>query len=290
MAGVISPEAFAQTVRVINMIPATIGNETNQDSEPDLTIDPNDPNTIIATAFTPNPSGSLTHAPVYVSTDGGATWALNNIVPSGNGMTGDITVTCSRSGVLCAGILQGGGGLDMRILRVTPCTSGTAMTQLVGRTQEDQPYARSITPTTGAQANNDLLYVGHNDFNNSPRTASLEQSLNAATAPPPAGLAAVRLERRAPSGQDGPPIRPAMHPDGTVYAVYTQRTASAGTVFVNCATNAESPASSTTGTPTEPAKAALSSPSPTSTSFSQSPFTAPVPVCARNPFAEPARA
>ena len=211
------------------MIPATIGNETNQDSEPDLTIDPNDPNTIIATAFTPNPSGSLTHAPVYVSTDGGATWALNNIVPSGNGMTGDITVTCSRSGVLYAGILQGGGGLDMRILRVTPCTSGTAMTQLVGRTQEDQPYARSITHTTGAQANNDLLFVGHNDFNNSPRTASLEQSLNAATAPPPAGLAAVSLERRAPSGQDGPPIRPAMHPDGTVYAVYTQRTASAGT-------------------------------------------------------------
>lgn len=226
----ISPDASAQTVRVINMIPASVGNETNQDSEPDLTIDPNDPNTIIATAFTPNPSGSLTHAPVYVSTDGGATWALNNIVPSGNGMTGDITVTCSRNGVLYAGILQGGGGLDMRILRVSPCTSATAMTQLVGRTQEDQPYARSITPTTGAQANNDLLFVGHNDFNNSPRTASLEQSLNAATAPPPAGLAAVRLERRAPFGQDGPPIRPAMHPDGTVYAVYTQRTASAGTV------------------------------------------------------------
>ena len=207
------------------MIPATLGNETNQDSEPDLTIDPNNADIIIATAFTPNPSGVLTHAPVYVSLDGGATWALNNIVPSANGMTGDITVTCSGNNVLYAGILRGGAGLDMRILRGSPCTSGTAMVQLVGRTQEDQPYARSLTPTTGAQANNDVLFVGHNDFNNSPRTASMEQSLNAATAPAPAGLGVVRLERRAPFGQDGPPIRPAMHPDGTVYAVYTQRTA-----------------------------------------------------------------
>lgn len=228
--GLSTPRAWAQTVRVVNMIPATLGNETNQDSEPDLTIDPNNADIIIATAFTPNPSGVLTHAPVYVSLDGGATWALNNIVPSGNGMTGDITVTCSGNNVLYAGILRGGGGLDMRILRGSPCTSGTAMIQLVGRTQEDQPYARSITPTSGAQATNDVLFVGHNDFNNSPRTASMEQSLNAATAPAPAGLGVVRLERRAPFGQDGPPIRPAMHPDGTVYAVYTQRTASAGNV------------------------------------------------------------
>jgi hypothetical protein len=226
----IATSARAQTVRVVNMIPATLANETNQDSEPDLTVDPNNRLRIVATAFTPNPSGATATAPVFVSTDGGATWVLNNIVPSANGMTGDITVSCSRNNVLYAGILRGGGGLDMRILRGSPCTGNAILTQLLGRTNEDQPYARTISPTTGAQANNDLLYVGHNDLGNTPRSASLEQSLNAATAPPPAGLNLIRIERRTPSGQDGPPIRPAMHPNGTVYAVYTQRTASSGAV------------------------------------------------------------
>jgi len=222
--------ALAQTVRVVNMIPITLSNETNQDSETDLTVDPNNRNIIIATAFTPNPSGATATAPVYISQDGGTTWVLTNIVPSANGNTGDITVTCSRNNVLYAGILRGGAGLDMRILRGSPCTSAATMIQLMGRTQEDQPYARSLTPASGAQANNDILIVGHNDFNNSPRTASVEQSLNAATAPAPAGLAVTRIERRNPFNQDGPPIRPTIHPNGTVYAVYTQRTASAGNV------------------------------------------------------------
>src|SRR5213076_1923836 len=30
----------------------------------------------------------------------------------------------------------------------------------------------------------------------------------------------VRVESRSPAGQDGPPVRPAIHPDGTVYAVF----------------------------------------------------------------------
>ena len=69
----IATSARAQTVRVVNMIPATLANETNQDSEPDLTVDPNNRLTIVATAFTPNPSGATATAPVFVSTDGGAT-------------------------------------------------------------------------------------------------------------------------------------------------------------------------------------------------------------------------
>lgn len=222
--------ARAQTVEVVNLIPVTLSGETNQDSEPDIAVDPNDPDQIVATAFTPNPSGATATAPIYISQDGGDTWVLNNIVPSANGMTADITVTLSRNNVLYAGILRGGASLDMRILRSANYTGVGPMIQLLGRTQEDQPYARSFTPQTGAQANNDLLYVGHNDFNNAPQTASFEQSLNAATAAPPAGLVVIRLERRTPSGQDGPPIRQAIHPDGTVYGVYTQRTASSGSV------------------------------------------------------------
>jgi hypothetical protein len=225
-----STSASAQTIEVVNMVPLALSNETNQDSEPDLTVDPTDAQTIIATAFTFNPSGATNTAPVYVSVDGGRTWTLNNIVPSGNGGTGDITVACSANDVLYAGILRGGNNLDMRILRGSPCTGTATMTQLLGRTNEDQPYARVLTPGSGPQRGNDVLFVGHNDLGNTPRSASTENSLSAATAAPPAGLVLTRLERRNPFGQDGPPIRPAIHPNGTVYAAYTQRTASAGTV------------------------------------------------------------
>ncbi|MGA7304077.1 MAG: hypothetical protein WBW88_04355 [Rhodothermales bacterium] len=223
----------AQTVNVVNMIPSTLSSEANQDSEPDITYNPNNPDEIVATAFTPNPGGGTATAPVFISQDGGGTWVLNNIVPSANGNTADITVSLSRNEVLYAGILRGGGtAFDMRILRTNNYTGAAAMAQLLGRTNEDQPYTRAYSPMGGAQRDNDHLYVGHNDFSNSPRTASFEQSLDAETAPAPAGLTTIRLERRVPNPQDGPPIRPAIHPDGTVYAVYNQWTSAVGTSSV----------------------------------------------------------
>ncbi len=222
--------AHAQTFRVVNMIPNTESNETNQDSEPSLTVNPNNPQEVIGTAFTPNPNGVLTVAPIYISQDGGNTWTLNSIVPSGNGMTGDITVGLSRNNTLYAGILSGGAGLQMQILRDNTYTVAGAMQVLLTRNNEDQPYLKTITPLGGPLRNNDLLYVGHNDFNAAAgRTASIEQSMNAATAPPPAGLTTVRLEVRNTNGQDGPPIRSATHPNGTVYAMFYRRTASVGT-------------------------------------------------------------
>ena len=220
----------AQTINVINMIPATLSSETNQDSEPDITVNPNDPDVIVASAFTPNPTGATATAPVFISSNGGSTWVLNNIVPSGNGMTGDITVALSRNNVLYAGILRGGAGLSMRILRSATYTGAGAMTQLLSR-GSDQPYARVYSPMGGPQVNNDHLYVGHNETAAAGTpSATFEQSLNAATAAAPAGLTTTLLEQRTPSGQDGPPVRQAIHPDGTVYGLYIQRTASAGSV------------------------------------------------------------
>lgn len=222
--------AFGQTIDVVNMIPATLSTEENQDSEPDITFNPNDPNEIIATAFTPNPSGATATAPIYISSDGGATWVLNNIVPSANGMTGDITVALSRNDTLYAGILRGGGELSMRILRSSAYTTTTPMTQLLSRSS-DQPYARVYSPMGGPNRDDDHLYVGHNETAAAGTpSATFEQSLDVQTAPAPAGLTTVLLERRTPSGQDGPPVRQAIHPDGTIYGVYVQRTASAGSV------------------------------------------------------------
>ena len=93
------------TILLVNMIPNSLSGETEQDSEPMLAVNPNNPQQIVGTAFTPNPMGG-TRAPIFVSTDGGHTWLLNAIVPGGD-MTGDITVTFGpKSNNLYAGILR----------------------------------------------------------------------------------------------------------------------------------------------------------------------------------------
>jgi len=223
----------AQNVRVVNMTPNALSNETNQDSEPSLAISPNDPLRIVGTAFTFNPTGAVAAAPVYISQDGGNTWVLNNIVPSLNGGTADITVGIGRHDTLYSGILTGGyvgaNPPQMQILRMGNYLAVGTMTSLLSRTDEDQPYVESISPMGGAQRNNDHVYVGHNDFNAaSDRTATVEQSLDADTAAAPANLTTERLEVRNPFGQDGPPIRTATHPRGTVYAIFYRRTNSVG--------------------------------------------------------------
>src|SRR4051794_41949969 len=84
------------------MIPRSLSNEENQDSEPGITVNPANPLEIVGTAFTPDPLGGPL-APVFVSTDGGVTWALHTIVPGGSS-TADITLAFAGDG----GALYGG--------------------------------------------------------------------------------------------------------------------------------------------------------------------------------------
>jgi hypothetical protein len=224
-----------QTVGVINMIPNVLSAETNQDSEPNLAVNPANPAQIAGSAFTPNPTigpAPNTTAPIYVSSDGGFTWALNNIVPSQN-LTGDITVRFgSTSNNLYAGILRVPGNFTRDILRTGNFLGAAAMTVLVTRNQLDQPYVEAISvPIIGA-ASVDRVYVGNEDRALLPpagngRTATIDLSQNATTAPP-SGFGTARIEQRTTIGRDGPPVRPAVHTDGTVYAVFYRWTATSG--------------------------------------------------------------
>src|SRR3954466_6494006 len=94
-------------ITVVNVIPAALSAETNQDSEPNIAVNPANVNQISITAFTPAPMGGP-NAPVFVSTDGGNTWVLNAIVPSQSGnATGDITPRFGSAGNrFYAGILR----------------------------------------------------------------------------------------------------------------------------------------------------------------------------------------
>src|SRR5262249_17832119 len=133
--------------------------------------------------------------------------------------TGDVTVGfATAGGTLYAGILHGTTG-DLHILRTANFAGSTVMSDLVTRPKVDQPWVVAATATLGGAAQ-DRVYVGNEDKASRPRSAVVDLSQNAATAPAPAGFSTVRLEQRSTIFKDGPPVRLAVHADGTVYAAY----------------------------------------------------------------------
>ncbi|MCU1572139.1 MAG: BNR/Asp-box repeat protein [Micrococcaceae bacterium] len=220
-------------INIVNMIPVSLSGESSQDSEPNIAVNPENPMDMVGTAFTRAMGGAF--APIYVSTDGGATWSLRNVVP-GNGSvgTGDITVGfATAGGVLYAGTLNGSTG-HLQILRTNGFTSTTPMTVLVDRASEDQPWVVAGSVVV-AGLSRDRVLVGNNDFNQPDgRTATIDVSADAATAPAPAGFGTHAVERRATVGQDGPPIRIALHPSGVVYgALQSWQTANGSNVTMD---------------------------------------------------------
>jgi hypothetical protein len=207
--------AAAGPVLLVNMVPRSLSSETNQDSEPTLAVNPADPRQLAATAFTPDPMGGPL-APLYVSTDGGNTWRLNAIVPSAAGSavgTHDISVAfAGAGGNLYGGILRDPSG-NIESLRTPAFTSPAAMTVLDSRPDNDQPFTHAAT-----NAGKDRLYIGNNDFQATPKTATVDVYPNAAAAGP--SFKSARVESRPTAGQDGPQVRPVAHADGTVYAAF----------------------------------------------------------------------
>jgi len=222
--------------RLVNIIPQSLSGEANQDSEPNLAVNPARPTDMVATAFTPDPMHGA-NAPIYVSNDGGESWSLRTVVP-GNGPSGtmDISVGFATSGgILYCGILSPNapiGKTRLQILRTSNFLSTATMPVLVDRLGVDQPWVVAGTPLAAPGGGSDRVYVGNNDLGaTAGHTATVDLSLDAAQAPNPAGFAPHRLEQDATVGQDGPPVRLAVHPDGTVYAVHQRWTAAKGTTI-----------------------------------------------------------
>jgi hypothetical protein len=202
------------------MIPKSLSGEEHQDSEPCLTVNPGNPLQIAGSAFTPDP-GRGQFAPIYVSHDGGQTWTLNAIVPGANRTTGtgDITLKFSKTNsMLYAGILRGDSDTTrLNILRTKNFAAASPMEILVDRNDVDQPYMHVATAMKGADKGKDRIYVGTNDTSLM-GSATIEQSLDGSAARP--RFRKIRIESRETSGQDGPPVRPSVHHDGTAYAIY----------------------------------------------------------------------
>src|SRR4030095_10598885 len=214
-------------VQLVNIIPRTRSGETQQDSEPNLAVNPANPQQIVASAFTFDSSGGPNRAPIYVSNDGGSTWLLSRVVPS-PGQTLDISLAFSNRGnTLYAGIIPNDppdptGEIRPRIniLRTSNPLGPNPMEILVDRRGAgvDQPYVEATAPRSGPNVGKDAVFVANNDFGQpGRRTATIDYSIDAAAAA--ASFRRVTIDSRSPgpNGQDAPSIRPAVHPDGTVY-------------------------------------------------------------------------
>jgi hypothetical protein len=217
------------TVVVVNMIPQSLSSETQQDSEPMIAVNPSKPKEIAATAFTPNPfGGSL--APIYVSTNGGLTWVLNATVPGGTA-TADISVAFGpKTSVLYSGILRR-DNTNLNILSTPAFASPAPMSVLANRANDDQPFANAThDPANPAK---DRVYIGNNSFATRPRTATVDVILDAASSAPVKSTVVLENRPTGSANQDGPQVRPAAHPDGTVYAAYYGWRSAAGNFGAN---------------------------------------------------------
>jgi len=206
-------------VRVVNMIPRSVSNETNQDSEANLAVHPLEPRRIAGTtSITPDPGGS-TFAPIFLSHDRGQTWTMNPLIP-GSSLptfgTGDVTLRFSRH-ELCVSELRADTG-NLNVLRTPDPFSASSLQLLDFRTGPDQPYVEALTVPHGVDEGKDRAYVGYNDLSLIGATASVDISADDAAVVSTFNPAVV--EFRATSGQNGPAVRPAIHRSGKVYAAF----------------------------------------------------------------------
>ena len=205
----------APSIKVINLIPASLSGESNQDSEPFLAIQNQNPQVMVASAFTPNPFSMTGNAPVYVSQDGGKTWVLNAITPVQR-ITCDITHAMATGenhprGDLHAGTLACATGITLDESESNDVSQSMTMNVQSTRGNVDQPFVRALGVADG-----DRIYVGVNDFNQaSGRTATIDVSVDGGGT-----YKSIPIETRKTAGQDGPSVRPAVANDGTVYAAF----------------------------------------------------------------------
>src|SRR5438309_11548851 len=166
-AGTLSPVYAAPIqVKLVDLIPASLSGETNQDSEPFLAVQADNPQVMVASAFTPNPVSSAGNAPVYVSEDAGNTWVLNAITPVPR-MTCDITHAISTGenhprGDLHAGTLACAASITLDESESEDVSSSAVMNVQSTRTNVDQPFVRAL-----AFSHIDHIYVGLNDLGQS---------------------------------------------------------------------------------------------------------------------------
>ena len=208
------------TIKVVNMIPHSSSGETNQDSEPNLAVNPANPLEIAGTSFTPSPNLGSKNSPVFFSSDGGDTWSLLDLI-AGTPVRDQTLRFATTGGELYAGVLWGGGNnialINFDILRTNDFSGLTTMNLMARRQNDDQPFVQAATVPSGPDAGKDRIYVGSNDHAPANIPSTVDLSLDAKAGAPVTSTFVI--EGRTVS-RDGFQTRPAIHLNGTVYAIF----------------------------------------------------------------------
>lgn len=240
----------AQTVKVVDIVPVTSSGEVNHDSEPNLTVNPINPLLMVATAFTPDPLLTSGVAPVFLSQDGGKTWTLSSIltIPASDLCVGNATCDITPRFAQISGesyiswlTVDTSYNFNMYVSRLNPFPlPPPSPTNLQDITNTyplfvDQPFTQAWTALTGPNSGHDRVYIGENNLQGGTggKTAGLDQSLTAETSPPAGFDGLTGIEGGTTCSQDGPPVRPVVHPAGTIYVAFYRWTSCSGSTYTS---------------------------------------------------------
>ncbi len=208
-------------ISVVDMIPAAQSDETFNNTEPFISVNPNQPLTIGASAFA-SVSGPTSFGALFVSYDGGNTWGENNILPSSVGSynTGDITFHYATSTGNCYfGILWGPGYYNEKILRSTDPALNTPMTFLwEGSYTQDQPFTDARTVLGWYDPGKERFWIGDHDLGS---MNEVEQSMDATASP--AAVSVVTTDTSGATLTDNFQCRTRSSADGRIYTCYYRR-------------------------------------------------------------------
>lgn len=207
-------------MRIVNAIPQDHSNETNDDAEPSIAVNPGNIDEMVITAFTPVEGGNP-NGPLFFSSDGGETWSLRFDIPGGE--THDQSpFIVGVANELYIGTLRGDTG-NLNVLRTNDPSTGTAAL-IEDRPPVDQPWVEAANVVGGSDDGKVRLYVGYNG--SGAKSAKVDVCMDALAGTPTFNQ--VTLDARNPSPNDGYEIRPAAHPNGTVYVAYKSRSSFVG--------------------------------------------------------------
>src|SRR5207237_574002 len=123
-------------MRLVNVVPNDHSNETNDDAEPSVAVNPNNPDEMIITAFTPPDPGNP-NGPIFFSADGGESWSLKFDLDGGQ--PHDQSPAFARTSNELYISLVRGDTADFNALRTDDPATGTAFPVIKKRAPVDQP-------------------------------------------------------------------------------------------------------------------------------------------------------
>jgi hypothetical protein len=205
---VLCPALARAEIMIVNVIPNNLSNETAQNSEPSIAVNPMNANQVIISAFG---TGLTPGNPYFQSQNGGMTWTNFQNIPHG-----DTTLDWSASGNAYLARLNG----TFDVQRSLPPNNPPSFSIIPGSAQSsaDQPWVK--VAQVGGQ---DRIYVSYNSTAASPFRANIRYSTNGG-----ATWTNEMIERTAlPLVQDAPPTRIAINGD-RVYVAFQRWTSANG--------------------------------------------------------------